>query len=207
MFYSKFSDKIFQSSYDWRSKYFQPVWKLLTKMGITANGITFFRLIFIIPLYLLSFVWPNIYWLAIFYIIFWLIDLLDGGLARYQSTSSDRGKFLDIFVDVFMYSFVLVCLMNFNYASLTIIAYQILIHITVYVLAIIKKQEGKKTDWIILPKPDLTYLKFTAHAIWFLAVFFNFNIINEAFTLINLYMTFLSLYYFITIINKKVWKI
>lgn len=205
--YTKFADKIFESSYAWRTKYLQSLWRLLTRIGLTANDITFFRLVFIIPLYLLSVIWPNLFWFAIVYILFWLFDLLDGGLARYQKTASDRGKFLDVFVDVFVYSVTLLLLLFFSLGNSLIFAYQILIHASVYILAIVSKYEGAKTDWIILPKPDLTYLKFTAHAILLIAVLFNLEIINIGFMILNAYMSVLALYYFYKIYRKKIWKI
>ena len=204
--YTKFSDKVFNWSYRWRSKYFRPLLALLTKLKVSPNDITFFRLLFILPLIYFFFIRINLLWMALFYILFWVVDLLDGALARYQNKSSDRGKFLDTVADVFVYSFMLIGMIYVGVGGAILFSYQILIHITVYLLAIIKKQEGQKTDWLINPKPDLTYLKFSAHTILGLYVFFNIDIIEWGFALINILMTILSLYYFYSIYNKKVWK-
>ncbi|MDD9905379.1 MAG: CDP-alcohol phosphatidyltransferase family protein [Rhodospirillaceae bacterium] len=88
-------------------KYFgRPIADLMTPascaMGLRANGVTFWRtLIAFFGLFLLA--WPGPFWLAaaaagIFYFCF-VLDCLDGNLARLYDEASYWGKFMDGLAD------------------------------------------------------------------------------------------------------------
>lgn len=203
MSYSKFSDKIFNKTYRWRAKYFRPLLKWLDGAGIKPDDITFARLIFILPIFYYLFLEINVFAAGVYYAVFWLVDTVDGALARYQHRSSDRGKFLDIFVDTFIHSFFLVGFINVAAGNAAIIAYQILIHGTLFLVAAVKKQEGKPSDWIINPKPDVTYFKFIGNLIFGLYVFFGINIIDPGIGILNILMSGWALYYFYCLYKKE----
>ncbi len=62
------------------------------------NLITFLR-IFLIPLFILFLLIPDIYAAVILFVVLAFSDLLDGFLARYLGQTSDLGKFLDPLAD------------------------------------------------------------------------------------------------------------
>jgi phosphatidylglycerophosphate synthase len=90
-------EKIYYSMQKRRDDAFKPLSKLFTRFGLSADMISYLGVIFMV---LFVFALPSHHVLA-FLLLFlrMMADILDGPLARYQKTDSDRGKFVDVLMD------------------------------------------------------------------------------------------------------------
>jgi phosphatidylglycerophosphate synthase len=105
----------------------------------------------------------NLWGAFVFYVIFWLLDLFDGALVRYLNKTSDKGRFLDTLVDNFMYGVLMVGMIHLEVAWLWLLGFNIILEYGVQILAIINKQWGKPSDFIIKAQADLPYFKSVSH--------------------------------------------
>jgi len=192
--------KFRQWSYKWRAKYFQPILKLLAKLKITPNQITSFRLLFIFPI-AYYFYLNNLTGVFIFYLLFWILDLFDGSLARYLNISNDKGGFLDSLTDHFVYSVIILGFIYLQAANVIILAYNIIIQLLVNLLVNVKNSGQEKTNWLFKVKPYLPYFKTLAHLSLFL-YFLGYNYLNFAFLFLNIWMTIDCLYFYFKIKNN-----
>jgi phosphatidylglycerophosphate synthase len=191
--------KFFYWSYDLRNKILAPLLKLLSGMGITANHITFFRVvIFIVGVMYPLFVKGNLT-LAVFvyFLGFMLLDTLDGSLARFNNSASDKGRFNDLYVDVLGYSVLIMGLAYLETVGTFILFYHVIIHGALYLISSVYKNENEKSDWIMKAEPNLTYLKFIAMTFIAVLVLFKVNVLDIVFIILNIWMTVLAFYYFI----------
>jgi phosphatidylglycerophosphate synthase len=167
MILSTWYEQYKKESIKFRAKYFLPILQLLAMLRITPNQITLFRLLLIVPI-AFYFVMESLSGVLIFYVIFWLLDLFDGSLARYLNKQSDKGRFLDTLVDNFMYGMIMVGMIHLQVTWLWLLAANIVLEYSVQLLGIIYKQWGKPSDFIIKAQADLPYFKSISHAILFL---------------------------------------
>lgn len=183
-----------------RAKWFEAFLKLLTRLKISANHITFFRGIvgpiffFIYPIYPVFITWAMI--LAI------SLDWIDGALARFQNKDSDTGKFWDVLVDHTNYVFVVLTFMRFEQFDNIILGYHLLIVPILYLVATIKESEKVKTDWIIHPYYTIVYFKPFAAASLILYTFWQIDTINVMVFSLNIAMTLWTLYYVAVLIKR-----
>lgn len=188
-----FVDRLNIKSQEIRGIVLKPILTLMDKIGLTANRITNLRLLLGI-IFLIWFFNTDEYLLPSIFILFVLfLDVFDGALARYQKRQSDRGKFLDVFVDNAVYIFIILAFLKLE-ADVFHIAYNIFIIPTVYLLATIKNQEFKPSDWIIKTYPKLTYLKIITTVPFFLYVFIDLNWLDLALIVDNVLATLTALY-------------
>src|SRR4030042_3652282 len=159
--------KFRQWSYKWRAKYFRPVLKLLAKLKITPNQITTFRLIFILPI-AYYFYRGNLLGVLIFYLIFWILDLFDGSLARFLKATNDKGGSIDAVVDHFVYSILILGFIYLQAADTLLLTYNIIIQLFVNLLVNVKNWHKGESDWLIKVKPIVPYFKTLAHLFLFL---------------------------------------
>lgn len=202
--YRQVERNFFEVTQNIRAIVFLPLLKILHALKITANMITIFRGIIFIPAVMFPlFIYNNVKLAVILYfLVFWLLDMIDGSLARYSRTESDRGKFIDTVVDMLGHSFFCMGLAYSGVASPFIMFYQVIINAAVYLVAILYKNEGQPTDWIIRPEANLTYLKYIPYTFVVLYVWKNIDFINPVFSLINSLSTILFVYYFVQFIRK-----
>lgn len=186
-------NRCIERTYVWRATWYGPLVRILLRLGVTANGITAARILFVIPLAYYLFFQVDLRAALVFYILFWLVDTIDGSVARATGTANDRGKFFDVLVDNFMYSFVIIGFIYLEAAPAPLLSYHILIQLVVYVLGIIYAQEGRPTDWIIKPQAEQQYNKILAHIILALYVF-GIDGMRIGFILLNTWMTLQSVY-------------
>jgi phosphatidylglycerophosphate synthase len=184
----------------WRSKYFQPVLKLLADLKITPDQITFFRLIFLVPV-IYYFYWLNLWGVLIFYLIFWFLDLFDGALARYLRAENDKGRFLDTIIDNFAYGVLMVGFISLDIAWGWLLAFNILAEISVQVLAIIQKQRTKPSDWLIKAEANLPYFKTISH-LTLIFYLLGHNYINSVFLCLNFGLV-LTFFYYLWLIKQE----
>ncbi|MDD5290818.1 MAG: CDP-alcohol phosphatidyltransferase family protein [Patescibacteria group bacterium] len=181
----------------YRGVIFKPLLIIFHHFGLTADMLTNIRLFFGV-VFLFWFYYGNEFSASLFLLFVLLMDTFDGALARFQNKASDRGKFLDILTDSIIYSFTILALFKFR-LDFFLLAYNIFIIDTAYLLGTIKKQEFKKSEWIIRPYAQLSYLKAIVVVPFFLLIFFQKNFFPEAIILDNILATGLSIYYFIFI--------
>ena len=181
----------------YRCVVFKPLLIVFHRLGLTANILTNVRLLLGV-VFLFWFYYGDEFSASFFLLFILLLDAFDGALARFQNKASDRGKFLDILTDSVIYSFTILALFKFKLDPF-LLAYNIFIIAIVYLLGTIKKQEFKKSDWIIRPHAKLSYLKAIAVVAFFLFVFFRQDWLYEAVLISNILATWLSIYYLIFI--------
>jgi len=183
--------------YKFRARYFRPILELLADLKITPNQITVFRFLFIVPI-AYYFCLNNVIAAGIFYIIFGLLDLFDGALARYLNKQNDKGRFLDSFVDNFLYCFLILGFIYIKAASPSILAFNILLELAVQTLATIKNAPNFTSDWLIRVQPDVPYFKTIAYVVLFLYVI-GINFLQPIFIILNLWLALTVVYYFFII--------
>ncbi len=198
--YLDWIDKINCRSQALRARYFEPILKFLTKYKITANQVTNFRLFLGIVAIFLYAEFYRYGWAIHLLLVANLLDILDGALARHQNTASDRGKFLDVFVDYLLYAFLLL-LVSVIASSIRAVGYNLFIIPILYLLATIKKQEFLPSDWLIKVYPRVTYVKAVVFIAFFAHWYFDLGLVwlDRALTFSNLLATILSVYYFLYI--------
>lgn len=181
----------------YRGVIFRPILVIFHRLGLSASTLTNIRLLLGI-IFLFWFYYGDEFSAALFLLFILLLDTFDGALARYENKACDRGKFLDILIDSAIYSFTILALFKFEINSF-LLAYNIFIIAIVYLLGTIKKQEFKKSEWIIRPYARLSYLKAITVIPFFLLTIFGKDFILEAIIFDNILATILSIYYLIFI--------
>lgn len=169
-------------------------------MKITPNQITLGRMVLFIPI-VYYFYLENLTGVLIFYLLFWLFDLIDGSLARYQKISHDKGRFFDSVVDNFAYCLIIIGFIYLDAAIVWLLAFNILIELTIQVLGTVKKKTNWHSDWLINVQPDLPWFKSISHTVLFL-YYLGLNILNPVYFVLNLFMAGLAVY-FLFIIEKE----
>jgi phosphatidylglycerophosphate synthase len=124
---------------------FRPLIKLLDLFGVNADIVSYSGLLIMVGFILAL---PHHLILA-FWLLFarMLIDILDGPLARYQKTDSDRGKFVDVLMDnlafaAFIFGVIRAGLMDGLAGGIYLFATELVI-----VLMIIIFNLTYKSDW------------------------------------------------------------
>ncbi len=190
-----------------RDKLFLPITKILHQLGISANALSISK-IFFATLYLLL-IKDNLA-LAIFFLIIGgiLIDLLDGPLARYTNKASDRGKFIDTFLDQLVYVLFVWGLMIINVGNPIILSYNMLIIGSLYIMMIVNKNEGLESDWIIIPIIRANYYKATLEISIILHMFFSMDesVFNKIILIVNVIATIHFIYHLIAFSKKEYFK-
>lgn len=186
---------------------FLPITKIFYKLKINPNTLSIFK-IFFAGLYLLL-IKHNLV-LAISFLIIGgiLIDLLDGPLARYSNKASDRGKFVDSFLDQLVYALLVWGLIIINIGNPVVLSYNILIIGFLYVIMIINKNEFLESDWIIKPIARASYYKIALEISIILHLFFKMSefFFNKIILIINILVTIHFIYHLIRFSNKKYFK-
>jgi len=80
-----------------RTEILMPILKILNKLGITPDAISYFALFLLIPFTFFFVMTPLISSICLIFYV--LLDGLDGSLARFQSTDNLGGSLTDIVVD------------------------------------------------------------------------------------------------------------
>ena len=187
-----------------RDKIFLPITKIFPKLGISANALSISK-IFFAGLYLLMI--KNNLILAISFLIIGgiLIDLLDGPLARYTNKASDRGKFIDTFLDQLVYVLFVWGLMIINVGNPIILSYNMLIIGSLYIIMVVNKNETLKSDWIITPIIRANYYKATLEISIILHMFFSMNesVFNKIILIVNIIVTIHFIYHLVLFSKKE----
>lgn len=198
------SVKIYNTLLKYRTKLFQPIVILLTKLNISANMLTAFSYIATIPCVL--YVNSN----PILFFVWWMIsvqllDVIDGPLARYQKKNTDRGKFIDWSKDNILMLYFMFALMYINYFDSFIFSVFIVINLVHKLLSTTYKSIHTKSNWFFYSSSDdLSHVLAWMIPIIFLIEFFiPFNYKTEA-LLLGISISFLSsIFYYFKIFFSK----
>jgi len=195
--YSQFERSAVEQSYTARQKFFGPLLRFLQRRGVTANQVTFFRGFVMIAVMYLMFIRMSLGWATLIYFgVFWMLDTIDGALARHAGSASDHGKFNDVIIDQTSYALFIMGLAFLGGADVFLLFLNVILSGLVYLLAVIVKNFHRPTDWLIHAEPNLIYLKIIAFTPLFILLIFHINILNLVFFALNIWMTCLAFYYF-----------
>lgn len=181
---------------DSRAWLFKPLLKLLTLLNINAYHLTNFRFILSI-LFIPLFSYSPIYSVYLIFFIY-VLDTLDGAIARYQNKCSDRGKFLDLFIDLILTLLPIYTFLFYNVEMILVVTYMSLIPF-VYLLAIIWKNEFEKSDWLIKPYPQSGYLRILPLFAFWIFHLFNIDLLRISLMISNVLLIIFFLYYYVAI--------
>jgi|GEM_PF-2212220 phosphatidylglycerophosphate synthase len=118
-----------------------------------------------------------------------LLDLIDGNLARYLGTGSDRGKFIDVLIDNLNFTLFIVGLVWGNLLAGVVATVLVYFMLLAKILMIIRKNISRDSDWLIRPMAGalpntivyLSYLFFVFYCFWGVNYF---DIIASGFSLV-----------------------
>lgn len=193
-------DAFEQSHRKARKKLLHPLMVVLEKAGITPNIITNFRLILAIAFLALF----NYYRKTsiVLVTISILLDSIDGVLARHLKVDSDRGKFLDISVDVLTF-FLILATFWFNGVNPVLIMLVIITTSFAYLFAIVRKNECADSDWIISPKAKCIQIQIIPITAFYLFHLFGINYISELLIIGGVIAFLIFAYNFVLFQRKK----
>lgn len=175
-----------------------PLVSFLHAFHITPNHLTNLRLLSNIPFF---YFFPDTRIAVSLFLFMLLLDGLDGALARYTNTSSDRGTFLDLLVDLICYQFFIFTFLSYGYLDVLIAGVHLLVFPITNLLAVIRYNEGEKTDWIIKSAPNLVYLKFP-FILTLLLFWMGYDYLNPVVYTLNILYGILAIHFYLTLQKK-----
>ncbi|MBU1036465.1 CDP-alcohol phosphatidyltransferase family protein [Patescibacteria group bacterium] len=94
----------------YKDKFINPVIKLLPSW-VSPNSITIFRMFLVFFAFILYFIFKfSAFYLFFIFALNWLLDLLDGSLARKQNKATSLGSILDKLSDRFLWSLIYIAI-------------------------------------------------------------------------------------------------
>ncbi len=141
----------------WRARYFAPLLRLLKRLHVSATQVTVFRVMLAAAYVGLIVRHPRLALALI--IISILLDTLDGAVARFVHTDSDRGKFIDVLAD--QLTFVMLCLglIRILPEMARPIATAMATIPLAYLMAMVATNERRASGWIIKLQARMTAYK------------------------------------------------
>ena len=179
-----------------------PVLHVLTKLKLTANGLSTAKLFLLIPAW---YILPKDPALA-GWIFAWmlLLDMIDGPLAIFQKKASDRGAFIDSFTDILLAVLSILIFTHLGLIGALIAAYYIFITLVANLLSTIYYNEGKPSNWIIKPNPNLGLYKIALLISLFAYMWFANNWFYPVLLASNTLLSIQALYFYFAILYR--WK-
>lgn len=130
---------------------YKPLLAALTKLKVKAIHITWIA--FLSAILMFYFLMAGRHMMAsIFFLVFFIVDTIDGSLARYQKKESDRGKFADILVDNIAATLITIGLIIKGLLNPANGAVFIYIMIVTIFFSTVYNTAKHKSDWLIFPK-------------------------------------------------------
>ncbi len=138
-------EKIYTSLAAVRTSIFRPLNKILTAIGVNADMLSYLGVVVMVGF---IFALPDNLMLA-FWLLFarMIIDIMDGPLARYQKTDSDRGKFVDVLMDNLAFALFIFGVIHAGFMEGLAGAIYLFLTELVVVLMIIIYNLKHKSDW------------------------------------------------------------
>lgn len=142
---------------EWREALFKPLLKLLLAGGVSANGLSAFRLFLAAAFPVLIISYPSPAWACM--IISIALDALDGAVARFARTANDRGKFVDVLADQATFALLATGLIRAWPQHGFILGTLAFLIPATYLIVAVAKNEKAPSDWLIKPRAQLTLYK------------------------------------------------
>lgn len=187
-----------------RAKLSNPIVKILAKIGITPNMLSYLGVLSMLAfiLFIQSNPWIS-FWLLVFAIF---VDaFLDGALARYLKKASDKGKFIDMVCDVTVFALFIVGVNMINLVDAVPAILFVYFMFMSKLLMVIKKNIGEQTDWLIHPFAGFfpNMLAGVIYGVFLLWLISGRNYMNEAAILFAAALIVKSILDFRVIISEK----
>lgn len=143
---NKSEEKIYYRFSKLRTNMFQPLAKLLTKLHIGPDLLSYKgMLLMVLFIFVASHSLVLGFWLIVCRM---LIDTIDGPLARYQNTGSDRGKFIDVLMDQLGFAMFIFGIIKLGLISGLVGAVYLYFVALVTILMIIRNSFNRHSDWL-----------------------------------------------------------
>lgn len=147
----KFIGRLEKEARKFRLFIYKPLLMVLTKIKAKPIHVTIAGFLCVIAMF--YFLMAGEHMLAsVFFLAFFIIDTIDGSLARHQKKTSDKGKFADILVDNIAATLITIGLVIkglLNPANGALFVYLMMLTIFFSALYFTAK---RKTDWIVYPR-------------------------------------------------------
>ena len=189
---------------DLRTLLLRPLLRLLDGLHIHPNHITIFGLLVGLGIFALLLV--GRYQTAAILILFAvLVDGIDGSLARFQGSASDRGKFLDMNVDSYVATLLILGLMHQSLISPLIGGVLIYLMVLGLVYSTILDALHHKSDWLFHTRAGFMaqWPKFTYYGLFVLFAFTSIDVLEESAFLFIFYLLIVDALRFARILHVK----
>jgi len=123
------------------------------------------------------------------FIVALVLDSIDGGIARYKKSCSHRGTFIDKVADYSIYCASLISMIYLEHVGGFAGAYHLSIVFAAVIFRIIVDNEGKESDWIIDPTPNLVWFMIVWYAALFVFFFSGIDLMAGAVFWLNVFLT------------------
>jgi phosphatidylglycerophosphate synthase len=187
-----------------RSKISNPFIKLLAKTGVTPNMLSYSGVILMVGYIIMIVSDP---WTAFALLLFALfIDgFLDGALARYLGTDSDKGKFVDQVCDITVFVIFILGVARLGLVNILMAILFVYVVSISKLFVVIKKNIGQKTDWVIHPFVGVfsnlpLYLSYLLFTIWLI---YGINYMNQAIIVFTAGLIIKAIFDLHIIVSKK----
>ena len=173
-------DRLYKSIALQRSFYFRPIAIVLSKLGVTPNIVSYLGVLLMVAfIFEISRSLSGAAYLLAGQLI---CDQIDGAIARYKHTDSDRGKFIDVLADTTVFALFLTGLVRIGLVHATTGAIFMYVILLVRALGIIRKNLNHKSDWLFFAGagPLTSTLTFTFYGLFFLHVISGFAHLQAA---------------------------
>lgn len=184
-YFSESEKKSVKKFSQFRDKAFLPIIKLLDSLKFTPDGLSLLSLLVLSGF--IYFANKNIYYALIFVAIHVIFDSLDGGLARYQKSASNKGAIFDIVVDQMAMVIGVLTLIYFSMIDPFWSAFYMVSYIIMIIFLVLLNALGNPVKYIIRTK----YFFFI---ILFIDAYFGTNLLRPFLIIFSLYMTCSSIY-------------
>jgi len=166
---------------NFKFKLFLPLLKLLKKLNITANNITFLGMVFGILAGIALFFH---YFLAgiILLLIHVFLDGVDGALASYSKSASLQGGIFDNLADLISLFFFTIGLLGVSLINPVLSVWFIFVYVLIVAFSLLRNNFKKPYKIMLRPR----YWFYIVFIIYFI---FNFNIMNFALFVFNIVMS------------------
>jgi phosphatidylglycerophosphate synthase len=170
-----------------RDRFFRPVCAFLDRLGVKPDYLSYFHIFLLIPYFYFMNRAPIL--AAGVICLSLLIDCLDGGLARYQKSTSDKGALLDIVADHFVFFGVVFSLM-ITYITDRFFSTFYLMNYLLMIVLVMAMRANK------LHVPPIVRSKYFFYFLCAMALFTGHNYLHVFLVFFSVYMLLTNIYLF-----------
>ena len=142
-----FEETLYVQARAWRGTIVRPAVVFFSAIGISADLMSYIGLGLVFLS--VSFMSTQITTALVILLIALFADNLDGEIARYRGTASDKGKFTDVVVDNVTFTVFMLGLAYAGFVSGFLAAIVVYAMLLCRTFMVIKKNVTKETDWLI----------------------------------------------------------